>query len=160
MRARADATHATHATHANDANDARASTSTRDAPIDGFRFIRALASNSSLSTSHASLFASLAAVFGASALGATIVVARARSRTKAERDLPRGTHWRAAALAARALALATSGAAAACAGTYGAFYACGVRSVEDLRRTLRRGTVIALENVPGEFGKDVGGRER
>jgi|TARA_B110000008_G_scaffold129225_1_gene131609 hypothetical protein len=158
MRARADASDASDA--ARDRDRDRASAATRDAEIDGFRFIRALASNSTLSTSRASVLASLAAAFGVSAVGAATVVARARSRTKAERDLPRGTHWRAAAHAARALAAATSGTAAACLGAYGACHALGVRNVEDLRRALRRGTTNALEAAPGEFGKDVVGRGR
>ena len=148
---------------------ARADASDRERPratpldaeeLDGFRFIRGLASNSTLSTSRASVLASLAAAFGASAVVAATVVARARSRTRAERDLPRGTHWRAAAQAARARAAATTGTAAACLGAYGASRALGVRDVEDLRRALRRGTTNAADGAPGELGKDVVGRRR
>ena len=67
MRARADASDASDA--ARDRDRDRASAATRDAEIDGFRFIRALASNSTLSTSRASVLASLAAAFGVSAVG-------------------------------------------------------------------------------------------
>ena len=86
-------------------DSALASSSSSSAPlreIDGFRFIRSLAT-ARISTAddyERARDRALAVAAGAFITSAAVtagVVARARSRTKAERDLPPGTHWRAAA---------------------------------------------------------------
>ena len=141
---------------------ASSSSSSSSAPlreIDGFRFIRSLAT-ARISTAddyERARDRALAVAAGAFITSATVtagVVARARSRTKAERDLPPGTHWRAAATATRALATASL-ASATCVCAVGlTLRACGVTTVEDLRRELRAGTRRALEATPGGLGRD------
>lgn len=143
-------------------DSALASSSSSSAPlreIDGFRFIRSLAT-ARISTAddyERARDRALAVAAGAFITSAAVtagVVARARSRTKAERDLPPGTHWRAAATATRALATASL-ASGTCVCAVGlTLRACGVTTVEDLRRELRAGTRRALEATPGGLGRD------
>lgn len=132
-------------------------TPTRE-PIDGFKFIRALTLRSSThSSSHESIFTTALVAFTASAAIAATGVAYGRSRTKAERDLPAGTHWRAARLGGRALGYATlaCGASAGCA-WYVASSACGAKNAEDWRRVLRKGTKGALEVASPGFVESSG----
>lgn len=132
-------------------------TPTRE-PIDGFKFIRALTLRSSThSSSHESIFTTALVAFTASAAIAATGVAYGRSRTKAERDLPAGTHWRAARLGGRALGYATlaCGASAGCA-WYVASSACGAKNAEDWRRILRKGTKGALEVASPGFVESSG----
>ena len=115
-------------------------------PIDGFKLIRSLTLRTTHSSTHESIFATALLAFTASATVAATAVAYGRSRTKAERDLPAGTHWRAARLGGKALGYATlaCGAGAGCA-WYVASSACGAKNAEDWGRVLRRGTKSALE---------------
>jgi len=142
------------------ADDSASTSSASSGAIDGFRFVRSLATARRISTTEDyerardRTLAIAAGAFIASAAVTAVAVASARARTKAERDLPRGTHWRAAATATRALATASL-ASATCVCAVGlTLRACGVTTVEDLRRQLRAGTRRALEATPGGLGRD------
>ena len=79
------------------------------APFEGFQFIQNLATQTSgRQASHESVGAwGVAALCGSAATTATLT-AFVKSRSKAERDLPKGTHVRAAATAFKALGVASA----------------------------------------------------
>lgn len=136
----------------------------RPAPFEPFALVRSLA-RTSTKTKFApeDLFhLSLGAFLAAAALSGALV-AGARSRTKHERDLPRGTHWRAAAHASRAL-LVASAATGAVAGAVvvGAREFGGLRTVSDVRGAFGSATRDAVRGFlrESEHGGRGGGTGR
>ena len=121
-------------------------------PYEAFKFVQSLADD--VHGRRASLqsvgLTGVAALLGSAACTATIT-AYARSRSKAERDLPRGTHWRAAATACRALGVATVFTGVAVGVVFGVATARVVDSAESLRASLRGATrdAIAVANADG-----------
>ena len=83
------------------------------------------------------------ALVGSAALTGTIT-AWARSRTKAERNLPRGTHARAAFTAFKALGVASTFTGVSTVAVLGVAYALGVDSADTLRKSLRGATRGAI----------------
>lgn len=132
----------------------------RTPPFEPFALVRSLASKSTgtkLAPEELLRF-SLGAFLAAGALSASLV-AGTRARTKAERDLPRGTHWRAAVHASRALLVAT-GATGALVGVVvvGARELGGLRSVSDVRTAFGSATRNAVSGLLRE--SEHGGRGR
>lgn len=133
-------------------------------PFEPFALVRSLASTSTGTklAPEELLRLSLGVFLAAGALSASLV-AGARARTKHERDLPRGTHWRAAAHASRAL-LVASAATGALAGVVvvGARELGGLRTVSDVRATFRSATRDAVKGLlrESEHGGRGGGAGR
>ena len=143
-------THASHAERKGFASapaEASASTSGEYVPFEGFRYVQSWATNQvpgGWSASFDSVVASGAgALVGSAALTATITAWRA-SRTAAERDLPAGTHWRAAGVGVKALTAASVLTGTVTALVLCGAYALGIDSVETLRSSLRGGTRAAI----------------
>ena len=120
------------------------------APFEGFQFIQNLATQTSgRQASHESVGAwGVAALCGSAATTATLT-AFVKSRSKAERDLPKGTHVRAAATAFKALGVASAFTGVAGAAVLGRL-GLGIDSADALRRSLRGATrgAIAATGVP------------
>jgi hypothetical protein len=97
---------------------------------------------------------SLGVFFSAAALSASFV-ASSRARTKAERDLPSGTHWRAASRALRALGAASAATAALACGACGAAAVIGgIHTPKDVREAFGRHTRAGFDVVRrGEKGR-------
>lgn len=121
------------------------------APFEGFQFIQNLATQTSgRQASHESVGAwGVAALCGSAATTATLT-ACVKSRSKAERDLPKGTHVRAAATAFKALGVASAFTGAAGAAVLAVAWGLGIDSADALRRSLRGATrgAIAATGVP------------
>ena len=122
------------------------------APVDGFRLLRSLGDTAlGRSASYESVGAwGAASLIGSAGLTGAVTVLL-RSRTKAERDLPRGTHARAAFVALKALAVATAFTGVASGAVLVGARALGVDSADSLRRSLRGATrdVIAATGADG-----------
>ena len=133
----------------------------------GFKLIRSLiASHARTSASHATLGAIALAVFTSSALFTGGAYAYTRSKHSLERDLPRGTHWKAAIHASRALGIATLFSlvsASAIAGAGSALVPERVVSVAGAKRAASDGAERVLEAADlGRYfraRKDDGDRE-
>ena len=121
------------------------------APFEGFQFIQNLATQTSgRQATHESVGAwGVAALCGSAATTATLT-AFVKSRSKAERDLPKGTHVRAAATAFKALGVASAFTGVAGAVVLAGAWGLGVDSADALRRSLRGATrgAIAATGVP------------
>ena len=121
------------------------------APFEGFQFIQNLATQTSgRQASHESVGAwGVAALCGSAATTATLT-AFVKSRSKAERDLPKGTHVRAAATAFKALGVASAFTGAAGAAVLAVAWGLGIDSADALRRSLRGATrgALAATGVP------------
>ena len=113
--------------------------------FEGFKFVRSLAEhNPSRSASLESVAGwGGTALVGSAAFTGTIT-AWARSRTKAERNLPRGTHVRAAFTAFKALGVASTFTGVSTVAVLGVAYALGVDSADTLRKSLRGATRGAI----------------
>lgn len=114
-------------------------------PFEGFKYVQSLADRAS---SHSASLESVAgwgctALVG-SAFASGTLTAWLRSRSKAERDLPRGTHLRAATTAFKALGVASIFTGASASVVLGAAYVCGVDSADALRNGLRGATRGAI----------------
>jgi hypothetical protein len=150
-------------TRTHDANPRNApSDASHSAPkpqIDGFKFIQSW--RDAAPRSHASIFTAALATFTSTAVVSASAIAYTRSRTKAERDLPPGTHWRAAILGSKALGASTAACVVGVASVVGIFHLVGVRTIDDIRRVLRAGTQSALDATPGGLSlRESDGRRR
>ena len=115
------------------------------ARVEGFRYVQSLAASAggrSASFESVGLWG-CAALVGSAASTATLT-AWVRSRSKAERDLPAGTHARAAATAFKALGVASAFTGVAAAAVLAAAWGLGIDSAEALRRSLRGATRGAI----------------
>ena len=115
------------------------------APVEGFRLLQSLGDTAlGNSASYESVGAwGVASLVGSAGLtGAATVLAR--SRTKPERDLPPGTHARAAGVAFKALGVATAFTGVATGVVLAGAWALGIDSAESLRRGLRGATRDAI----------------
>lgn len=115
------------------------------APFEGFRFIQSLAgeaSGRSASLETVGLWGCAALVGSATTTGA--LTAWVRSRSKAERDLPPGTHARAAVTAFKALGVASLFTGVAASVVFAGAWGLGIDSASALRRSLRGATRGAI----------------
>jgi MFS family permease len=121
------------------------------APFEGFQFIQNLATQTSgRRASHESVGAwGVAALCGTAATTAT-VTAWVKSRTKPERDLPKGTHVRAAVTAFKALGVASAFTGVASAAVFAGAWGLGIDSADSLRRSLRGATRGAIAATGAE----------
>lgn len=113
--------------------------------FEGFKFVRSLAeqnSNRAASLESVAGWGCTALVGSATVTGT--LTAWAKSRTKAERNLPPGTHVRAAVTAFKALGVASGFTGVATLGVLGVSYVLGIDSVDALRRSLRGATRGAI----------------
>ena len=122
-------------------------------PFEGFRFIQTLAAQKSgRAASHESVGAfGVASLLGSAAATATLT-AWLRSRTKPERDLPKGTHVNAAVTAFKALGVATTFTGVATSVVFLGAWVIGIDSAETLRRSLRgatRASIAATSRAEG-----------
>ena len=113
--------------------------------FEGFKFVRSLAEQNS---NRAASLESIAgwgctALVGSATVTGTLT-AWAKSRTKAERNLPPGTHVRAAVTAFKALGVASGFTGVATVGVLGVSYVLGIDSADALRRSLRGATRGAI----------------
>lgn len=115
-------------------------------PYEGFKYVQSLADNrqsgGAASLEAVALWGCTALVGSATATGT--LTAWARSRTKVERNLPPGTHTRAAFTAFKALGVASAFTGCSTAAILGVAYALGVDSAAALRRGLRGATRGAI----------------
>ena len=122
------------------------------APFEGFQFIQNLATQKSgRAASHESVGAwGVAALCGSAATTATLT-SWVKSRSKPERDLPKGTHVRAALTAFKALGAASAFTGVATGVVLAGAYGLGIDSAESLRTSLRGATrgAIAATSTEG-----------